>query len=256
MSVTGIPGIPPVRTGVPIGDLAAGMFAAIGILAALLQREATGRGQHVDVAMLDSQISLLSYLAVYFLVSGEVPTPQGRGHVSIPTYRSFTCADGVDLVVAANTERMWRGLCEVLGRPDLAEEVRFATNELRLTNRDALWPILEAAFRERSAEDWLVRLRDHSVPAAQVNTVDLALASAQARHRNMSVTVRHPDGTPLRLLGNPIKLSATDDGAFRWPPELGEHTEDVLRELLGLSADQVAALVATGVVATTRPAAP
>lgn len=251
MSITGVPGERPVRTGIPIGDLAAGMFGAVGLLAALSEKRLTGRGRHVDVAMLDSQIALLSYLGTYYLVSGEAPGPQGRGHLSIPTYRSFMCRDGIDVMVTANTERMWRELCHAIERAELADEPRFATNEKRFASREALWAILDEAFRQRPAAEWLARLRDRGVPAGPINTVDRALDNAQAKHRNMTLSLADQDGTALRLIGNPIKYADRAEEGGRWPPRLGEHTRSVLTDFIGRSHAEVDAMVGSGIVAET-----
>jgi crotonobetainyl-CoA:carnitine CoA-transferase CaiB-like acyl-CoA transferase len=247
MSITGEPGRHPVRLGVPLGDLAAGMFGAIGALAAIARRDVDGKGQHVDVSMLDCQVSMLSYLGQYYLVSGEVPGTQGRGHQSIPTYRSFTCGDDIDIVITANTEKMWQSLCKVLGLPELIKDPRFLVNEDRYRNKEALWKELEAAFLQRPSAEWLERLQAADIPAAPVNTVDRALVDPQVRHRNMVVTAQHRDGDTMRLLGNPIKMSRTACKTITWPPELGEHTRPVLEELLGMKPDEISAL-ATGAV--------
>ena len=248
MSITGEPGRRPVRLGVPLGDLAAGMFGAIGALAAIARRDVDGKGQHVDVSMLDCQVSMLSYLGEYFLVSGEVPGPQGRGHQSIPTYRSFTCGDDIDIVITANTEKMWQSLCKVLGLPELVQDPRFLVNEDRYRNKEALWKDLEAAFLRRSSAEWLERLQGADIPAAPVNTVDRAMVDPQVRHRNMVVTAQHRDGDTMQLLGNPIKMLRTACETITWPPELGEHTRPVLEELLRMSSEEVSALETSGVV--------
>jgi len=248
MSITGEPGRRPVRLGVPLGDLAAGMFGAIGALAAIARRDVDGKGQHVDVSMLDCQVSMLSYLGQYYLVSGEVPGTQGRGHQSIPTYRSFTCGDDIDVVITANTEKMWQSLCKVLGLPELIQDPRFLVNEDRFRNKEALWKELEAAFLQRSSTEWLERLQAADIPAAPVNTVDRALADPQVRHRNMVVTAQHRDGDTMPLLGNPIKMSRTSCDTITWPPDLGEHTRSVLEELLGMRPEEVAALETSGIV--------
>ncbi len=166
MSITGEPGREPVIIGPPIGDIGAGLYAAVATLAALAERDRVGHGQYVDVSMLDSQLSLLSYHAAYFGVSGRVPTAQGRRHVSIPTYRSYVCADGKDLFVTANTERMWGAMCGVLGVSELTADARYATNADRLRNKESLWEVLEARFTSRTAADWSERLMQAGVPAA------------------------------------------------------------------------------------------
>ncbi len=231
MSMTGEVGRPPVRAGIPIGDLAAGMFGAVGVLAALLRCRETGEGSHLDVSMLDAQISMLTYQAAYYLVSDQVPGPQGRGHVSIPTYRSFTCGDGRDVIVTANTEGMWRGLCRALDRADLVTDQRFVDNPSRLANRAELDAELEPRFAAGPAALWLERLQAQGVPCAPVNTVADALHDPQVRHRDMVVTLTREGSGSIELVGNPVKLVDEPPAAFRYPPALGEHTEEVLREL-------------------------
>jgi CoA:oxalate CoA-transferase len=245
MSITGEAEGRPVRTGQPIGDLAAGMLAAIGILAALERRRASGRGEVVDISMLDAQVSMLSYLGVYHLVSGDVPGRQGRGHDSIPTYRAFTAGDGLDVVVTANTERMWRGLCDALGVGELADDPRFATNLERQRNREELWPLLADAFGARPAAEWVGALTEAGVPAAAVNDVQQALADPQVRAREMVREIQG-DEASVRVLGNPIKLRDAGEPEQRFPPHLGEHTHAVLAELLGLGPAELAALAEAG----------
>jgi CoA:oxalate CoA-transferase len=247
MSLTGEPGGHPVRAGIPIADLAAGLFAVAGVLAALLESRATGRGRNVDIGMLDCQVSMLSYLAAYYLTSGDVPGLQGRGHVSIPTYRAFTCADGVDIVVAANTEPMWRSLCEVVGRSDMLTDSRFLSNAERLAHKEPLWVALEEAFRERSSHQWLGQLHQAQIPAAQVNTVDRTLGDPQVRHRNMVVDATSPDGVLGQFVGDPIKMAGMP-GEVIWPPKLGEHTRAVLEHLVGLDGTEVSDLARSGTI--------
>jgi crotonobetainyl-CoA:carnitine CoA-transferase CaiB-like acyl-CoA transferase len=197
--------------------------------------------------MLDSQLSMLCYLAQYCLTSGDVPGRQGRGHVSIPTYRCFTCGDGIDLAITANTERMWQSLCGVLEIPELLQDARFSTNEDRYAHKEALWSRLESAFLKRTSADWLARLQECEIPAAPVNAIDKALADPQVRHRKMVVTADY-NGAKLALLGNAIKLSRTPADTITAPPNLGEHTRVVLEELLGMSPEEMAANEAAGVI--------
>lgn len=240
MSLTGDPDGEPVRAGIPIADLSSGMFAVIGILSALQERHRTGRGRWVDVAMYDCQLSMLSYQAAYFLHSGTVPRPQGSGHDSIPTYRSFVARDGLRVVTTANTEKMWRELVTVLGRPELAVDPRFANNRLRFENRESLWPELEAAFLARPASEWMSLLIGAGVPAGVVNTLDDALLNPHATAREMVLDLV-PDAaatgaTPIRVAGNPIKFVGTPAGPHRYPPALGRHNDEVLHDWLGASA--------------------
>jgi crotonobetainyl-CoA:carnitine CoA-transferase CaiB-like acyl-CoA transferase len=237
MSLTGEPEGASVRAGVPIGNLSGALFATVGILAALEERHRSGLGQIVDVSLLDSHVSMLSYQAVYHLVAGVVPGRQGRGHDSIPTYRAFTAGDGIDVVVTANTERMWHGLCDLLDRPALADDPRFLTNQDRYRNRSELWPLLEEAFRARPASEHVQRLHAAAIPAAVVVTVDRALTHPQVRHRGMVIDVTSASGETARLLGNPIKFSRTNRNGHDFPPKLGADTEAVLAEL-GLTDDR------------------
>lgn len=248
MSLTGETDGHSVRSGIPLGDLAAGMYGVIGILAALSDRDRTGKGRCVDIAMLDCQISMLSYQAAYYLASGHVPGRQGRGHDSIPTYRSFTCGDGADVVITANTERMWKALCEVLGRPDLAEDERFRVNQLRYRNRQALWEIIEAVFATRSAADWVEALVAAEIPAAAVNTLDGSLTDPQVLYRNMVLQLAGRDGEPLRVAGNPVKFVGEAEIAHRFPPRLGDDEDAVFSELLKLSPERIESLRESGVI--------
>jgi CoA:oxalate CoA-transferase len=247
MSVTGPEGGPSVRSGVPIGDLTAGLYAVIGALAGLEYRRRTGKGQHIDVSMLDSQVSLLSYLAQYFFTGGLVATHQGRAHVSIPTYNTFATKDSSEIVIAANTNEMWRSLCSVLGLEDLPGDPRFATNADRLTHRDELIPILQQEFSKWNIEELDAALVNAGVPVAPINSIDEALNNAQIRHREMVVKVRHRSGAEFSTLGTPIKPDDAIGGEFFSPPGLGQDSESVLREL-GYSAEGIHALSRAGVV--------
>ncbi|MGF6637896.1 CoA:oxalate CoA-transferase [Paraburkholderia sp. MM5496-R1] len=256
MSLTGEPGRAPVRAGIPIGDLAAGMYGVMGILAALVERQTSGQGRFVDVSMLDAQVAMLCYQGAYYLLSGEVPEPQGRGHDSIPTYRSFECGDGVSLVVTANTERMWADLCKAVGLPQLVNDPRFKDPAERLANKVALWEILEARFRAEPAQSWLERLNSALVPAAMVKTLDKALNASQVAHRDMLVELRSPAGSHVRVPGNPIKFDIPGHAEPGYPPHLGEHTNVVLGQYLGLDPDEIRTLQNQGVVRQFVPGMP
>ena len=253
MSMTGVPGEPAVRAGIPIGDLCAGMYGAIGVLAALEARRRTGKGRLVDVAMLDCQVAMLCYQAAYFLHSGNEPGRQGRGHASIPTYRSFDAGNDTELVITANTERMWRALCGVLQRAELADDPRFATNDDRYANRFELWPLLEAAFREKDADAWVPLLLEAGIPVGRVNTLEAALSNPQIVHRDMVLALTARDGRQVRVAGNPIKFADDEPPQAGFPPLLGENTRDVLAGVLGLDEKEIAAALAAGIVGEPRP---
>lgn len=246
MSLTGEPGRPAVRTGVPIGDLAAGMYAVIGVLAALQGRAPGGQGWVLDISMLDCQLAMLSYQAAYALHAGTTPGPQGRAHDSIPTYRSFTGADGRELVVTANTEVMWNRLCEVLGLEGLPDDPAFRDQAARLANRDRLWPVLEEAFLAAPASTWVDQLVAAGVPAALIRTVPEALDDARGTGRQMVLELEDGD-RHVAVVGDPIRYPGWSSER-RFPPRLGEHTEELLTELLGLSSTEVAQLRAAGAI--------
>ena len=255
MSLTGEAGGRPVRAGIPIGDLAAGAYSVMGILAALEGRHVTGKGQHIDVAMLDCQIAMLCYQAAYYLASGHVPGPQGRGHESIPSYRSFTARDGLDVVICANTDRMWRSLCDCIGRPDLRDDPELQSRQGRYARRVDIWAALDAAFKTRSADEWVVTLRAAEVPVAPVNTLDRSLNDPQVLFRDMILGIAGPDDLFVKVAGNPIKMSDNAHVDHGFPPQLGQDTRAVLADQLGLSESEIDRLIADGVVGEKRSGA-
>jgi CoA:oxalate CoA-transferase len=250
MSITGEPDRPPVIIGPPVGDVTAAMYAAVGLLAVLSERDRTGAGQYVDVGMLDAQVALLSYHATYYMLSGVVPAAQGRRHVSLPTYRSFLCEDGVDVFVTANTERMWGALCHVVGLEELAADPRFAVNADRLAHKEELWTILEERFRTRPADEWVADLMEAGIPASRINTIDCALAEPQVVAREMVVDAVDVAGNTGAVVGNPIRLPQHTEPNPARVPLLGQDTRAVLTGVLGMQSDEVEALVDAGVVGT------
>jgi CoA:oxalate CoA-transferase len=247
MSVTGPIGGPSVRAGVPIGDITAGLYAAIGALAGLQTVRATGRGAHLDVGMLDCQLSLLSYLAQYYFNGDLVATHQGREHVSIPTYNTFATRDGNEIVIAANTEEQWQALCGVLDRKDLCAEPDYDTNALRLQHRDALVPILATEMAKWNRDALEHALVAAEVPVAPINTIDVALQSPQVAHRDMVVRAPHRNGGDFHTLGVAVKSEQRQGEPFTSPPALGGDTVAVLRSL-GYSPQDIDGLTEQGVV--------
>jgi CoA:oxalate CoA-transferase len=248
MSLTGEPGRPAVRLGIPVGDLVAGMYAVIGILGALSSVRNSGRGRIIDVAMLDSQLAMLSYQAVYALVSGTTPKPQGAGHDSLVTYRSFRGGDNREFVVTANTERMWVGLCAALDLEELIDDPRYANAALRLEHREPLWQILEARFAEENAEFWVDKLVEHHVPSALIKTVTEALLDARRSDRGMVVHLEDTERGAFDAIGSPIKFIDTEPHPLRYPPRNGQDTQAVLSELLELTPLQFDRLRKAGVI--------
>jgi crotonobetainyl-CoA:carnitine CoA-transferase CaiB-like acyl-CoA transferase len=247
MSVTGEPDGPAVRLGVAIADIAAGMFAFQGLLLALLARAASGRGQHVDVSLLDSVTALLTYQASRFLATGESPARAGNRHLTIAPYDTFEAADGV-LVLAVGNDQQWQRFCAALGLAALGADERFRTNALRAVNYPALRPLVADAIRPHSMTALVSMLRGAGVPCGAVRSVGDALSDPQIVARQMIEMVDHPLLGPLRLLGIPTKLSATPGSIRRHPPLLGEHTRAVLAHDLGLNDAQIADLESRGVV--------
>jgi crotonobetainyl-CoA:carnitine CoA-transferase CaiB-like acyl-CoA transferase len=243
MSLTGESGGAPVRAGIPIGDLAAGLYAGIATLAALNRRHRTGLGDTIDVSMLDCQAAMLSYQAAYYLHSGVVPGRQGRGHESIPTYGSFEAKDGIHIVITANTERMWQALARALGHAEWLGDSRFATNKERLANKDVLVPLLQTAFRARNADEWITLLEREEIAVGVVNTLDRAMADPQIRHRNMVLTLAAEDGRQARVTGNPMKFQDSAPEEKNYPRGLGADTLAVLKDVLGLTPDEIGELV-------------
>lgn len=247
MSITGEPGRPPVRMGIPMGDLAGGMFAAYAVAAALYARGKTGLGQKIDVSLLDCQVSLLTYVAQYYLFSGEIPKPIGSGHQSVVPYGAFKTKD-IYIVISIFVEKFWVKLCKVLGDEALASDPRFDTHLKRHQNRDQLIPILEELFQKKGGYEWLELLNEEGIPAGPINTVDRVLSDPQVLARHMVVDIDHPKCGPIKMVGNPIKMSGSDDKGYEASPTLGQHTQEILSDLLGYSKAKIEELRKEGVI--------
>jgi formyl-CoA transferase/CoA:oxalate CoA-transferase len=241
MSITGEADGPPYRLGVAISDIVTGMFAAQGITAALFARERTGRGQLVDVAMLDSTVALLTYQAASYFATGVPPVRMGNRHPTIVPYETFGGADG-EFVLAVGNDDLWRRFCRVAGLEDIAEDPRFATNRDRVSNYSALRFLLDAQLRTRPRAEWIAALNAEGVPCGSVRDVGQVLQDQQVHDRDMLATVTHATLGSVRVLGTPIKLSATPGSVRTAPPVLGQHTDQILRTELGLSDQEVSEL--------------
>ena len=246
MSITGQLGGEPTRVGTSIGDIAAGLFTAIGILAAVHHREKTGEGQMVDVAMLDCQVALLENAIARYTAAGEIPGPIGNRHPSITPFEPFNTRDG-QLMVAVGNNRMWARICEALGEPELAADPRFTTNALRTANYEELRPLIAAAMSQKTTADWVSILEEFSVPNGPINSVDMVIADPQVIAREMVVDVEHPIAGPTKLPGIPIKLDKTPGEIKEPAPILGQHTGEILREILGYDAEKIARLEENGI---------
>jgi formyl-CoA transferase len=247
MGITGPEEGPPYRVGVPIIDITAGMFSATAILAALRARDVTGEGQLVDISLLEAQVALLANVASNYLVGGQVPPRLGNAHPNITPYEAFAARDRWFALAAAN-ERQWATLCEVLNRPELRQDPRFADNQARVVNRQALRDVLNEAFQTRDADEWLVEFRQAGLPCGPINSIPEVFDHPQAENRQLALKAEHKTAGPVRFPGFPYKFSATPAQVRLPPPLLGQHTEEVLVDLLGYSGERVIELQDQGVI--------
>jgi len=249
MSITGEKGGEPQRVGVPIADLTAGLWATISINAALRHREVTGEGQQVDISLLDTQVSTLSIQGLNYLTSGEVPGLLGNAHPNIVPYQVFPTADG-NVIISVGNDAQFERFCDYIERPELATDARFKTNDMRVRNRDALTEILNDITRQKSTDFWLEGLDEIKIASGPINRIDQVFADPQVQAREMQIEMNHPAAgdKPVQMIGSPIKMSGTPVSYRRTPPMLGEHTDEVLKELLDLSADDCVALRDKGVI--------
>lgn len=249
MSVTGEPDGAPIKVGVGIADIMTGMHSAVAVLSALRHRDATGQGQHIDLALLDTQISWLAYHAVEYLNTGQNPDRLGNAHASVVPYGVFPTQDG-HVILAAGNDAQFRLFCEAAERPELATDPRYTTNTLRIQNRDALKPVLDDIFTSRTTDDWITLLELAGVPCGPINTLDRVFADPQVESRGMAIEMNHPlaGSGKIALAANPAKLTETPLTYRRAPPTLGQHTEEVLSEMLDLTEAELATLRADGAI--------
>ena len=237
----------PQKVGVAVADLFTGMYATVGILAALRHAERTGEGQHLDMALLDTQVAMLANLGANYLVSDQAPGRMGNAHQNIVPYQVFEVAPRADggkdfIILAVGNDGQYAKFCEVAGRPDLASEPRFVKNADRVRHRAELVPLLEAVMKTRAKADWLTALEAATVPCGAINSLDEVFADPQVQARGMVTHWQHPLRADLPLVSSPIKLEKTPVRTDRPPPMLGQHTDEVLGELLGVDAARLATL--------------
>ena len=246
MSVTGDPDRPGYRLGVAITDMVSGLYCAQGITAALLARERSGQGQRVDIGMLDTTAALLTYQAANWFATGKVPPRQGNRHATIAPYETFTTSDG-DIVVAVGNDATWQKFCPAIGLPDLAQDPRFTTNKDRMEHYDAMRKPIDAIFRTRTTGEWARILNEAGVANGEVRNIGQMLTDPQLDARDMIKTLMHPTVGATRVIGAPIKFSENESSVRTPPPVLGQHTDDILREL-GYDAAAINALRRGGVI--------
>jgi len=251
MSITGerdeLPGGGPQKAGVAIADLMTGMYSTVGIMAALWERNTSGVGQHVDMALLDTQVAWLANQNLNYLVSGEPPRRMGNSHPNLTPYDAFRTRNG-DIILAVGNQEQYAKFCKVAGIPELIDNPRFVDNPSRVANRDALKTLIGQAMLKHTTAEWIAILEPLGVPCGPINRLDQVFADPQVVHRKMKVDVPHPVAGSIPLVANPIKFSRTPLTYDTPPPMLGEHTETVLRELLGKSVEDIRALRSRGIV--------
>ena len=253
MSVTGHPGGPPTRPGSSLGDIAAGLYAAIGILAALQERERSGRGQLVDISMMDAQMAIQENAFMRWEILRQEPQKLGTRHPTAVPFQAFPTADGwVVVALAWGGADQWGLLCAALGLPELIDDPRFSSAEARTDHHAELEPLLSEAFRARPTQEWIDELLPMRIPCGPLNTISQAASSEQAAARGMMAPVAHRTFGEVRLVNTPVKLSRTPGGIRGSSPEMGEHAPEVLSELLGMDGAAVQDLVEAGVVVTER----
>ncbi len=246
MSITGTDADHPVRAGIPIGDLGGGMFAVMGIQSALLERQRSGQGQHVDISMLDCQVSMLNYMATMYFLSGKNPAPIGNAHFVHVPYNTYKTTDGY-IVIAIITDNFWSNLKQLVQVEEF-NNPKYDTQPGRWEDRAMIDSRLNEIFGEQDAGYWLEKLKAQKIPCAPVNRLSEAFEDKQVLHRNMVVELKHPDGKSTRGPGNPVKLSRNNEESFSPAPKLGQHTDSVLEDLLGYDPGQISRLKQQGAI--------
>lgn len=245
MSITGerddLPGGGPQKAGVAVADLMTGMYATVGVLAALYERQRSGLGQHIDMALLDCQVAMLANQNMNYLASGQPPTRTGNAHPNLVPYQVFSVADG-HMIVAVGNDSQFKAFTQAIGLPTLAKDPRFATNPERVRHRDQLIPLLAEQLQQRPRDEWLVLFESVNVPAGPINTLDQVYDNPQVQARQMKITMDHPLAGPAHFVASPLRFSASPVRYDTPPPLLGEHTQQVLSTWLGLSEAQIQAL--------------
>ncbi|SFC48516.1 Crotonobetainyl-CoA:carnitine CoA-transferase CaiB [Marinospirillum celere] len=235
MSLTGLPddepGGGPVKVGVAFADVFTGLYASNAILAALFQRQQSGLGTHIDLSLLDVQVGVLANQALNYLTSGQVPGRLGNAHPNIVPYQAFATADGY-MILAVGNDAQFQRFCQEAGCPELAQDERFVSNQERVANREQLLPLLEPLVKKRTTDDWLQALEAIGVPCGPINNLEQVFADPQVQHRGMELKLPHPEAGEVRLVSNPIRFDGQALNSSSAPPLLGEHTEEVLKELL------------------------
>ena len=251
MSITGerddLPGGGPQKAGIAISDLMTGMYSTIAVLAALTHRDRTGEGQYIDMALLDVQVAMLANMTTNYLASDNAPRRWGNAHPNIVPYQTFATSDG-HIIVAVGNDGQYRRFVEVGGRPELASDERFATNPMRVRYRDTLVPLIAEMVRTRTKQEWIDALEAAGVPCGPINNLDEVFEDPQVVARGMRIDLPHPSGGKVKLVGSPMKLSATPPAYDMPPPLLGQHTAEVLQGMLGYTEERIAGLRGKGVV--------
>ena len=242
MGITGEPNRPPVRIGVALSDIGAGMYAAVAILAAITARNRTGKGQFIDISLLDSTISWMTYMAAHYFATGRNPERMGSAHPTIVPYQCFETKDGEFVTIAIGNDKLFGGFCEALGIKELAEDPKFSTNPARVANRNELTTLLERLFHEKTREEWLKIFAQSKMPAGPVYSISEVFSDPQVLFREMLVKITHPKAGEISQIGVPMKFSETKPRIESPPPLLGEHTVEILSKLLGYDKQRISAL--------------